>query len=176
MKALSTPTDSYTLNGQLSSSYPISQNFRDGHLGNFSIKLKKLPIGLADRVQEILRTIAHLNTRCVRAEKIIAKYEHELALERQSHRETNKELHETSKVAELVYTVNRSLGAAVDYILKGQGMSLDEWEPKSVEALINSLVKQAEAGDRPTSEGEDEPFAGSVDSRPVEMGSANLRQ
>ncbi|KAJ6050145.1 hypothetical protein N7499_006301 [Penicillium canescens] len=123
---------------------------------------------------EILRTIATLNARSVRAEKIIAKYERELAIERQSHRETNKELYETSKVAELLYNVNRKLGSATDYILKQQGMSLDDLEPKSVEALINSLVQQGEDVARPTSEANGERLAGSAGTCPGEMNSTTM--
>ncbi|KAJ5940468.1 hypothetical protein N7516_000636 [Penicillium verrucosum] len=123
---------------------------------------------------EILRTIATLNARSVRAEKIIAKYERELAIERQSHRATNKELYETFKVAELLYNVNRKLGAATDYILKQQGMPLDDLEPKSVEALINSLVQQAEDVPRPTSEANGEQLAESAGSCQGEMNSTTM--
>ncbi|KAJ5704420.1 hypothetical protein N7536_000109 [Penicillium majusculum] len=49
-------------------------------------------------VEEILRTIATLNTRAVRAEKIIAKYEHDLAIARHTLADTSKELQESYRV------------------------------------------------------------------------------
>lgn len=104
--------------------------------------------------QEILRTIAALNTRCVRAEKIIAKQEHNLGAARQSQAQISNELDETVKVAELLYDVNRRLGTVTDYLLAQHGMALSDGEPKSVEFLINSMVNQtgAEASAAPSSE------------------------
>ncbi|KAJ5203811.1 uncharacterized protein N7498_004690 [Penicillium cinerascens] len=67
---------------------------------------------------EVLRTIATLNTRSVRAEKIIAKYKHNLATVRQSLAQTSNELDETIKVAELLYDVNRRLRTVTDYLLR----------------------------------------------------------
>ncbi|KAF4772417.1 hypothetical protein HAV15_002022 [Penicillium sp. str.  len=64
---------------------------------------------LADLVEEILRTIATLNTRAVKAEKIIAKYEHDLAIARHTLADTSKELDDTVKEVELLYNVNFSL-------------------------------------------------------------------
>ncbi|KAJ6084298.1 hypothetical protein N7486_011098 [Penicillium sp. IBT 16267x] len=136
-----------------------------------------LPImGLADRAQEILRTIATLNTRSVRAEKVIAKYEHELATVRQLLAQTSSELDETVKVAELLYDVNRRLGAVTDYLLREQGLALSDSEPKSAEALINSLVKRAEADETPKFESGGGNVAGNGGSRPVELGSATMSQ
>ncbi|KAJ5318295.1 hypothetical protein N7476_004715 [Penicillium atrosanguineum] len=103
-------------------------------------------------VSEILRTIAALNTRCVRAEKIIAKHEHDLGAARQSLAQTSNELDETVKVAELLYDVNRRLGTVTDYLLAQHGMALSDGEPKSVEVLINSMVNQTGAEAPPSFE------------------------
>lgn len=60
------------------------------------------------------------------------------------HAQTSNELDETVKVAELLYTVNRKLGTVTDHLLVQLGMALGDREPHSVEALINSVVKEAE--------------------------------
>ena len=103
---------------------------------------------LADMVKEILRTITTLNTRAIKAEKIIAKYEYDLAIARHTLANTSKELDDTVKVAELLYSVNSQLRAVTDHLLREQGIALGDREPKSVEVLINSLLQQTEAEER----------------------------
>ncbi|CRL30818.1 unnamed protein product [Penicillium camemberti] len=97
---------------------------------------------------EILRTITTLNTRAIKAEKIIAKYEYDLAIARHTLANTSKELDDTVKVAELLYSVNSQLRAVTDHLLREQGIALGDREPKSVEVLINSLLQQTEAEER----------------------------
>ncbi|KAF3404018.1 hypothetical protein F1880_010325 [Penicillium rolfsii] len=93
---------------------------------------------------EILRTIATLNTRTVRAERIIARYEQELSAARQSLAQTNHELEEIAKLAEILYETNRKLGAVTDYLLEQQTTKLGDQEPKSFDAVFNMVVKQVE--------------------------------
>ncbi|KAJ5704444.1 hypothetical protein N7536_000133 [Penicillium majusculum] len=131
---------------------------------------------LADLVEEILRTIATLNTRAVRAEKIIAKYEHDLAIARHTLADTSKELDDTVKVAELLYSVNSRLGAVTDYLLREQGMALGDGEPKSVEALINSLLQQTEAEERPKPANESVIVAESGSSRSTDVENTIMTQ
>lgn len=44
-------------------------------------------------------------------------------------------------MAELLYNVNRRLGAIIDYLLREQGIAISDEEPKSVEAIIGLVVK-----------------------------------
>ncbi|CRL30899.1 unnamed protein product [Penicillium camemberti] len=125
---------------------------------------------------EILRTIATLNTRAVRAEKIIAKYEHDLAIARHTLVDTSKELDDTVKVAELLYSVNSRLGAVADYLLREQGMALGDREPKSVEVLINSLLQQTEAEQRPNPTNKSRIIARSGSSRSTDIENTIITQ
>jgi hypothetical protein len=47
-------------------------------------------------------------------------------------------------LAELLYEVNRKLGAVTDYLLKQQGQ-LDDKDCDSFEVMFNILLKQAES-------------------------------
>lgn len=75
----------------------------------------------ADWPQEILRTIASLNARTTQAERIGSEYKQELSRTRHALEKTKKDLEETVGLAELLYEVNRKLGAVTDYLLKQQG-------------------------------------------------------
>lgn len=61
--------------------------------------------------QEILRTVAALSSRTVRAERIVSKYEQELTATRRTLEQTGIDFEETVKVAELLYETNRRVGA-----------------------------------------------------------------
>ena len=98
----------------------------------------------ADWPQEILRTIASLNARTTRAECIVSEYKQELTRTRHALEKTKKDLEETVGLAELLYEVNRKLGAVTDYLLKQQGR-LDDGDCNSFEAMFNILLKQAES-------------------------------
>ncbi|KAJ6123482.1 hypothetical protein N7471_010799 [Penicillium samsonianum] len=125
---------------------------------------------------EILRTIATLNTRAVRVERIIARYENDLAKARHTLADTSKELDDTINVAELLYNVNSRLGAVTDYLLREQGMALGDGEPKSVEALINSLLQQTEAEEGPKPANRSVIVARSGSSRPIDVESTIISQ
>jgi hypothetical protein len=84
-----------------------------------------------------------LNTRAVRAERNVAKYDEELASTRQSLAKTSKELEETVKVAELLYEVLQRIGIVTDYLLNQYSMKTNDQSPASVEAMINLVEKQA---------------------------------
>ncbi|KAJ5454054.1 uncharacterized protein N7458_005010 [Penicillium daleae] len=92
---------------------------------------------------EILRTIASLNARTTQAERIASEYKQELGRTRHALEKTKKDLEETVGLAELLYEVNRKLGAVTDYLLKQQGRS-DDKDCNSFEAMFNILLKQAE--------------------------------
>ncbi|KAJ6105194.1 hypothetical protein N7523_010277 [Penicillium sp. IBT 18751x] len=117
---------------------------------------------------EILRTIATLNSRAVRAERIVTKYEQELAALRHSHQQMKSDFEETVKVAELLYETNRRVGVVTDYLLKHHGIHDDDEEPKSFEAMFTWVQKQVEYEGQPKPEGKNTNSSGSGDVGPAE--------
>ncbi|KAJ5369955.1 uncharacterized protein N7496_006047 [Penicillium cataractarum] len=100
---------------------------------------------------EILRTIATLNTRAVRAERIIARYEQELSVARRSLTQANHELEEIAKLAEILYETNQKLGTVTDYLLEEQIIKLGDQESKSFDTVFNMVLKQVEDKSKPDS-------------------------
>ncbi|KAJ5917582.1 hypothetical protein N7466_011136 [Penicillium verhagenii] len=93
---------------------------------------------------EILHTISTLNGHWVRAERRVAKYQQELATVRQSLAQTNSEMEEIVKVAEILYETNRRMGAVMDYLLEQEALKESGEEPKSFDAMFGWVVAQVE--------------------------------
>ena len=79
-------------------------------------------------------------------------------------------------MAELLYDVNRRLGTITDYLLRQHGMALGDGEPKSVELLINSVVKQAETDSPPNFEGGGGNTGANDISQPTERAGVTMSQ
>ena len=79
-------------------------------------------------------------------------------------------------MAELLYDVNRRLGIITDYLLRQHGMALGDEEPKSVEVLINSVVRQAEADKPPNFEDRSGSIAANDTARSPELGGRTMSQ
>lgn len=101
-----------------------------------------------------------MNTRAVRAERNVAKYDEELASTRQSLAKTNKELEETVKVAELLYEVLQRIGIVTDYLLSQDSMKTNDQGPETVEAMINIVERQALAEATTKPDGKTEIYEG----------------
>ncbi|KAJ5642270.1 hypothetical protein N7490_006270 [Penicillium lividum] len=93
---------------------------------------------------ETLRMIATLSRRLERAERLVAKYEQELSTVRQSEAQSNRELGEMIKLAELLYETNQRMGAVMDYHREQQRFKGGDEESKSFDEIFNLVVKQAE--------------------------------
>ena len=95
--------------------------------------------------QEILRIIAALNTRALRAERSQGKLDHELATTREALKQTTDELQETVRLADLLYEVSQRMGAVADYLLKEHNIKGGGQDPESFEMMLNNVVKKLEA-------------------------------
>lgn len=87
--------------------------------------------------------ISTFNSRWVLSERRLAKYQQELTGTRQSLVQTNRDLDEVAKLAELLYETNRRMGVITDYLLKHQALTDEDKEPKSFDAMFNWVVVQA---------------------------------
>lgn len=80
----------------------------------------------------------------MRAERLASKYEHELAVERESTAQVKQELEDLSKVAEILYESNCRMGIVTDFLIRKQEINQPEEKPRSFEVMFNLLMKQAE--------------------------------
>lgn len=87
--------------------------------------------------------ISTFNSRWVLSERRLAKYQQELTETRQLLVQTNRDLDEVAKLAEVLYETNRRMGVVTDYLLKHQGLKDGDQEPKSFDAMFNWAVVQA---------------------------------
>ncbi|KAJ5887620.1 hypothetical protein N7495_007661 [Penicillium taxi] len=100
---------------------------------------------------EILRIVATLNTRLLRAERVSSKYEEELTAALFSLEQARNELEETIKIAELLYETNQRIGTMVDFLLEKQGLKLDR-DPASLAAISSQLASQDHSDLSPSEE------------------------
>ncbi|KAJ5642287.1 hypothetical protein N7490_006287 [Penicillium lividum] len=92
---------------------------------------------------EVIRMISTFNSRWVLSERRHAKCQQELTEIRQSLAQTNRDLDEVAKLAEVLYETNRRMGLVTDYLLNHQGLKDGDKEPKSFDAMFNWVVVQA---------------------------------
>ncbi|KAJ6033786.1 uncharacterized protein N7446_007921 [Penicillium canescens] len=94
---------------------------------------------------EILRILAAVNARAIRAEKVQGKLDQELTTTRKALTQVTEELDQVSKLADLIYEVSQRMGAVTDYLLKEYGIQENPRGSESFEHMLNSVVEKLEA-------------------------------
>ncbi|KAJ5366101.1 hypothetical protein N7541_000042 [Penicillium brevicompactum] len=120
---------------------------------------------------EILRILAAVNSRAIRAEKMQGKLDQDLTTTRKALTQVTDELEQVSKLADLIYEVGQRMGAVTDYLLKEHGIQESSRGSESFEVILNSVVEKTEAQEpRKDAETVDVGWRSNV-SGPAEMGS-----
>ena len=97
------------------------------------------------RYQEALRTIASLNTRATRAERMLSKYEQDLETLQNTLNQTNSDMQEMVKMVELLYETNRTLRDTVDILLKDRTIEPGNDVPALSEATLDMVAQRVQA-------------------------------
>ncbi|KAJ5291471.1 hypothetical protein N7478_000722 [Penicillium angulare] len=92
--------------------------------------------------RDALRTITSLNTRAIRAERILSRYEEEFATLQASFNQAKVDIQETARVMELLYETNRVLRDVVTCLVKQRDVTPDSEILKCSDRLLNILAQQ----------------------------------
>ena len=85
--------------------------------------------------------LARLDARTLRAERTQAKLEETVAAKDAALKQTTTDLDQVTRLAETFYQCSRWLGMTVDHLLKERGVSQNDQDPESVEAMLCHVLK-----------------------------------
>ncbi|KAJ5289232.1 hypothetical protein N7478_002262 [Penicillium angulare] len=91
---------------------------------------------------DVLRMLARLDTRTLRAERAQAKLEESLATAEQTLKQTTLELDQVARLAEIFYESSHKLGNMVDHLLKERGVLQNGQQPESLKAILDVVQKE----------------------------------
>ncbi|KAI2787046.1 hypothetical protein POX_f07401 [Penicillium oxalicum] len=92
--------------------------------------------------QGILRTVARLDSRALRAEQAYAKLEQKVRSLQESLRLSKEDFDHVTRLLEIFYELNQRTGAVVDYLLRERAAPENEGEPLSIQVMLGTIFKK----------------------------------
>lgn len=88
--------------------------------------------------------LARFDARSTRAERAQAKAEQELLNAQKTLQQTNIELEQITRLAEIFYETSQKMGSVVDQLMKSKGHKKNEEEPESMRAMLDVVLEERE--------------------------------
>lgn len=88
--------------------------------------------------------LARFDARSTRAERAQAKAEQELLNVQKTLQQSNIELEQITRLAEIFYETSQKLGTVVDQLMKSKGPKENEEEPESMRAMLDVVLGERE--------------------------------
>ncbi|KAF9890698.1 hypothetical protein FE257_005564 [Aspergillus nanangensis] len=93
-------------------------------------------------LSNVLRTIAELSSRAVRADRDQQRRSHDHRSTREALRQATADLEEVAKLADVLYRTSQRMGAVIDYLLKKRGANSQE--PESLKIIMSHVLHELE--------------------------------
>ena len=88
--------------------------------------------------------LAKIDARSTRAERAQAKVEQELLNAQKTLQQTNIELEQITRLAEIFYETSQKMGSVVDQLMRSKEHKKNEEEPESMRAMLDVALEERE--------------------------------